>query len=545
MLRRSFLALPLGAAAGEKKLELGGVSEKHAMVPMRDGTRLSTWLYMPQGRGPWPVIYEQRYAPIRSDRTRLESAGFARRGHVVATQSFRGAQDSEGTFLAYRALGLSEQKDGADTIAWFLEQPWCNGKVGSYGASQGGYAQNFLAASQPKALDAQYLVDFGASLFHHGYRIGGAARPERFRGMCATAGAPEDGEAMLAEQLRHPGYDAWWDVENTMLHFDKMAAPSFLVGSWFDRVNLGVVDTWIGRRRAHPGKQQLILGPWVHGRYNKDALEVGELTFPEHSQFSIPEHQMRWFDHHLAGKRNGIEKDPPVRYYVMGACGEPGAPGHEWREADDWPVPAEPRPYYLLDGGRLSPAAHDKTRQSATEWMSDPYNPPVLEGRQPQSGIDQRRFEKHLGVRTFTTKPLAQAVEWTGLVKAKLFVSSTAPDTDIIVRLTDVYPDGRSILISDMVRRLRFRNGFDEQELLEPGEIVPVEIEITWLSHVFNRGHRIRLTVCSGGAPYWEINPQTGEAIAADLPSKMRPARNAVWHAGEHRSALVAPVRKG
>jgi putative CocE/NonD family hydrolase len=389
------------------------------------------------------------------------------------------------------------------------------------------------------------MVDFGASLFHHGYRIGGAARPERFRGMCETAGAAEDGEAMLAEQLRHPTYDSWWDVENTMLHFDKMAAPSFLIGSWFDRVNLGVVDTWAGRRKAHPGKQQLILGPWVHGRYNKDTVEVGELTFPEQSKFSVTEHQMRWFDRYLKGEANGMEKDPAVRYYTMGACGELGAPGHEWREAEDWPVPSKPTPYYLLDGGRLSDDSGARAGQSSSEWRSDPYNPPVLEGRQPQSGIDQRPFEEHAGVKTFTTEPLAEPVEWTGLVKAKLFVSSTARDTDAIVRLTDVYPDGRSILLSDMVRRLRFRNGFEKEELLEPGEVVPVEIDITWLSHVFNRGHRVRVTVCSAGAPYWEVNPQTGEAIGADLPKKMQPARNAVWHAGGHRSALIAPVREG
>lgn len=544
MQRRAFLALPLAAAApaADSKLDLGGVSEKHVMVPMRDGTRLSTWLYTPRGRGPWPVIYEQRYAPIRADRTRIESAEFASKGYVVATQSFRGAQDSEGEFLAYRALGLGEQKDGADTIAWFLEQPWCNGKIGSYGASQGGYAQNFLAASQPEALHAQYLVDFGASLFHHGYRIGGAARPQRFLGMCATAGAAEDGKKMLAEQLRHQAYDSWWDVENTMLHFDKMSAPSFLVGSWFDRVNLGVVDTWIGRHKAHPGKQQLILGPWSHGRYNKDTLEIGELIFPEQSKFSIVEHQMRWFDHYLKGEKNGIGDDPAVRYYVMGACGEPGAPGHEWREAANWPVPSKETPYYLLDDGRLTSDAAAKARRRATEWMSDPNSPPVLGGAQPRSGSDQRPFEQHAGVKTFTTQPLSEPVEWTGLVKAKLYVSSTAKDTDVLVRLTDVYPDGRSILISDMVRRMRFRNGYEKEELLETGQVYPVEIDITWLSHVFNAGHRIRVTVCSAGAPYWELNPQTGKAITAETPARMEPARNAVWHAGEHRSALIAPT---
>ncbi|MEZ5365503.1 MAG: CocE/NonD family hydrolase [Bryobacterales bacterium] len=384
------------------------------------------------------------------------------------------------------------------------------------------------------------MVDFGASLFHHGYRIGGAARPLRFRGMCETAAAAEDGEKMLAEQLRHQAYDRWWDVENTMLHFDAMSAPSFLIGSWFDRVNLGVVDTWTGRHKAHPGKQQLILGPWVHGRYNKDTLEVGELTFPEQSKFSVVDHQMRWFDHHLKGEQNGIGDDAPVRYYVMGACGEPGAPGHQWRESKVWPVPARSTPYYLHEKGALG--LKEPKGAGKTEWTSDPNNPPELKGNQPQSGQDQRKFESHDGVRTFTSEPLQTPVEWTGLVKAKLYVSSDAPDTDILVRLTDVYPDGRSILLSDMVRRMRFRNGFEKQEFLEPGEVYPVEIDITWLSHIFNKGHRIRVTVCSAGAPYWEVNPQTGEAITADLPKTMRTAQNAVWHSGKHRSAIIAPL---
>ncbi len=544
MLRRTFLSLPILAApvlAQSKKLDLGGVREKHVWVPMRDGTKLSTYLYLPPGDGPWPVIYEQRYADLRGDRTRLESADFARSGYVVVTQNFRGAHRSKGQFIAYRALGLGEQTDGADTIAWFLQQKWCDGKVGSYGASQGGYAQNFLAGSQPKALHAQYMVDFGASLFHHGYRIGGAARPDRLRGMCETAGASEDGEKLLADQLAHPTYDDWWKVEDSTLHFDKMSAPSFLIGSWFDRVSMGVVETFQGRQKAHPGKQQMILGPWVHGRYNKDSAEVGELTFLENSKFSVVEHQMKWFDHYLKGEQNGVDRDPPVRYYVMGACGEPGAPGHQWREAETWPPKSRETAYRLLGHGRLS-AGGEQAGTDSTDWIADPYNTPALKGAQPQSGMDQRHLEVHSGVVVFSTAVLAEPVEWTGMIRVRLFLSSSARDTDAIVRITDVYPDGRSILLTDMVRRLRFRNGFEREEPLTPGQIYEVEFDVAWLSHIFNRGHRIRVSVCSHAAPYWEINPQTGGPVTADLPKQMHVARNALWHSTDKPSAILAPV---
>lgn len=543
MRRRTFLALPALAAAPlaqAEKLDLGGVREKHVWVKMRDGVKLSTYLYFPSGDGPWPVIYEQRYAPIRADRTRLESADFARRGYVVCTQSFRGAQRSKGQFLAYRALGLGEQTDGADTIAWFLEQDWCDGKIGSYGASQGGYAQNFLAASQPKALHAQYMVDFGASLFHHGYRIGGAARPLRLIGMCETAGAGEDGAILVADQLDHPAYDDWWAVENTMPHFSRMSAPSFLIGSWFDHVSLGVVETFQGRQKHHPGKQQMILGPWTHGRYNKDSGRVGELEFPEKSKFSVVEHQMKWFDHYLKGKPTAVDEDPAVRYYVMGAS-EPNAPGHEWRSADSWPPPTQETAYRLLDKGRLL-RGRVAAGGASTAWVADPLNPPVLEGRQPQSGMDQRNLEAHSGALTFTTPALEEPEEWTGMIRARLFLSSSARDTDAIVRLTDVYPDGRSILLTDMVRRLRFRNDFSREELLEPGQAYEVAFDVGWMSHIFNRGHRIRISLCSHAAPYWEINPQTGDAITASPPQRMQVAHNAVWHSAGKESAILAPV---
>lgn len=285
----------------------------------------------------------------------------------------------------------------------------------------------------------------------------------------------------------------------------------------------------------------MILGPWVHGRYNKDAGKVGELEFPEKSKFSVVEHQMQWFDHYLKGEPNGVNRDAPVRYYVMGACGEPGAPGHEWRNAQSWPPPSNETAYRLLDKRRLS-AGSEKPSAESTTWVADPHNPPKLEGRQPQSGLDQRNLENHSGVLTFTTDALTEPVEWTGMMRARLYMSSSARDTDAIVRVTDVYPDGRSILLTDMVRRLRFRNGFERQDLLEPDKVNKVEFDISWISHIFNRRHRIRISVCSHAAPYWEINPQTGEAITVDLPPRMQVAHNALWHAPGKESAILAPV---
>jgi len=147
-------------------------------------------------------------------------------------------------------------------------------------------------------------------------------------------------------------------------------------------------------------------------------------------------------------------------------------------------------------------------------------------------------------VRTFTSDVLTEPVEWTGQVKAELYVSSTARDTDFIVRLSDVYPDGRSILIMDYPRRARYREGFTKEVLMEPGKVVQVPLEVGWLSQVFHRGHRIRVTVASTGAPLYEPNPQNGEALTIEFPSNAVIATNRIHHEREYASRIIAPVAK-
>ena len=168
-----------GLVAQEEKVAQG-VFRKHVMIPMRDGKKLSTYLFFPEGKGPWPVLYEQRYADIKSPAMGKSYEKLVRAGYVVALENFRGAGQSEGTWVGYRALGWGELKDGYDTVEWLAKQPWSTGKIGTLGSSQAGFAQNFLAVTQPPHLVCQYMIDTGLSLYHEGYRIGGATRQERF-----------------------------------------------------------------------------------------------------------------------------------------------------------------------------------------------------------------------------------------------------------------------------------------------------------------------------------------------------------------------------
>lgn len=540
----SLLVLSLSLVASAAEPDLGGVAERHEMIPMRDGKRLSAWLYFPQGKGPWPAVFEQRYADLRGVGTRQAAAKLAAEGFVVAMVNFRGTYESEGTWVGYRALAWGELQDGFDSCEWLAAQPWCTGNIGTFGSSQGGYAQNFLAVTQPPHLKCQYMVDTGLSLFQEGYRIGGATKPERFKKMDAVCRNPADNRRLMEEWFRHPNYDDYWRAEDCSLHFDRMNVPCFTIGSWFDFMNQGSIASFQGRQHHggpnSRGKQQLAIGPWLHGRLNK-GNRVGELTFPENAVWPEQEHMVRWFNHWLKGEDNGVERDPTVRYYAMGALGEPAAPGNVWRSADDFPPAAAATSYYLQSAGKLTNAAPDR-QGGATSYLSDPLHPMEIPGVGFPGARDARPFEQQSEVRTFTSAPLEEPVEWTGRVKAELFVSSTARDTDFIVRVSDVYPDGRSMLLIDYPLRARYREGFEREVLLEPGKVAKLAFDVGWLSQIFNRGHRIRVTVASAGAPFYEPNPQTGKPLTIEFPSDAVAATNTVHHRQGEASRIIAPV---
>lgn len=539
-----WLLLPAGLVSAQADVDLGTVSESHVMIPMRDGKRLSAYLYLPSGKGPWPALFEQRYADLRGVGTRKSAAKLAEAGYGVVLVNFRGTHLSEGEWVGYRALGWGELQDGYDTCEWLAEQPWCTGGVGTLGSSQGGFAQNFLAVAQPPHLKCQYMVDTGLSLFHEGYRIGGITRPQRFESLAKVCRNPEDNRRLVEEWFRHPHYDDYWRAEDCTLHFDKMNVPCFTIGSWYDFMNQGSILSFQGRQdrggELSRGTQQLVIGPWLHGRLNK-GYRVGDLVYPENAEWPEFEHMVRWFDHWLKGTDNGVEREPAVRYYVMGAVDEEQAPGNVWRTAADWPPPSTPAPLYLQAEGGLSAAAPTHA-DSSTSYLSDPRQPMEIPGTAFLGARDARPFEQQPEVRTFTTAPLESPVEWTGRVRAELFLESTARDTDVIVRVSDVYPDGRSILIVEYPWRARYREGLDREALLEPGQVHKLAFDVGWMSQIFNSGHRIRVTIASTGAPLYEPNPQTGGPQTIEFPEDAVTATNTLHHNVNYASRILAPV---
>lgn len=547
LFRPAVLLIVLAASAGlasAADVDLGDITETHVMIPMRDGVRLSAYVYTPPGKGPWPVVFEQRYADLKGAETRKSFAKMAEHGYVVCGLNFRGAQQSEGTWVGYRALAWGEKKDGYDACEWLATQPWSNGKVGTFGSSQAGFAQNFLAVTQPPHLVCQYMIDTGLSLYHEGYRIGGTTRPIRFKGMGAVCRVPEHNDALLAEWFQHPTYDAYWADEDCTPHFAKMNVPCCTIGSWYDFMCVGSIDSYIGRQhhggKNSRGRQQLLIGPWLHGRFNKGNI-VAEMKYPENANFDILAHMMRYFDHYLKGKDNGVDRDEPVKYYVMGALGEPNAPGNEWRTAKDWPLAAKPTSYYLQEGSWLN-TEKPTAETAASNYEADPQNPAKIPAGGFPGAKDARGFEEQKNVLTFTTEPLTAPVEWTGRVQAELFVTSSTRDADFIVRVSDVYPDGRSILIIDYIRRGRYRDGYEKEVFFEPGKIEKVAFDVGNLSQIFNKGHRIRVTIASTGAPFFEVNPNTGEPLTIESPKNAVTSKITLQHNTKFASRVIAPV---
>ncbi len=411
------------------------------MVPMRDGVRLATDVYVPARNGSpltgsWPTLLERtpygRHRPSRSERslaepdqakTRAEVARlFVERGYVVVYQDVRGRYDSEGAYRKY----LDDAPDGYDTCAWILQQPWCDGQIGTKGLSYAAHTQGALASAGAPGVAAMFLDSGGFSnSYQGGIRQGGAFElkqatwayrnalespevtedPERraameavdihrwFREMPWSPGASPvalapDYEAYLFEQWTKGTFDDYWKQPGIYaegFHDQWPDAPMVHMSSWFDPYPRTATENYIGLRSQKRGPVRLILGPWTHG--DRSLTWAGDVDFGPAATLDgqlatdFWELRIRWFDHWLRGVANGVGEEAAVRYFVMGGGtglrnGE-GRMDHggRWRSADDWPIPgAVDTSYFLTHEGTLSLSAPTGDGGRLV-YQHDPANP--------------------------------------------------------------------------------------------------------------------------------------------------------------------------
>jgi len=509
------------------------------MVEMRDGIKLETDVYLPPGDGPFPAVL------MRSVYGRGAGAQLAqpqnKQGIALVVQDTRGRGGSEGKDMVFADDGWGENQDGADTVAWIAGQNWSNGKIATAGGSALGIVQVMMAPATD-LVDAQSIVVASSNFYGQIAYQGGVWRKSLTEGWTAMQ---KTNEYIVPAWQAHPTYDTFWQMYNAEPKAPDITAPAVHIGGWWDIFNQGTINNFVTRQHnggeGARGKQKLIMGPWVHGVKRK----IGDIELPENFNFDFGKYERRFFAACLLGKDDGILAEPAVNYYTLGDVDNPDGPGNEWRTANDWPpFPTVATSFYLRTDGHLAtePAAADI---SPLAYTYDPANPCPTHGGQnlllPAGPFDQREVSGRGDVFKFATEPLAEPLEITGQVFAKLYVSTDAPDTDFTAKLVDIYPDGREILMLDGIRRLKFRNGYEKAEPLPPGEVGEITIDLWSISLIFNKGHRIGLQISSSNHPRFEINPNSGD----DFPTteNLRPANNKIYIDATHPSALILPVR--
>ena len=510
------------------------------MVPMRDGTKLATDYFLPPGDGPFPVIVTR--SPYAKKAGHVFSMLFGAKGMAFVIQDTRGRGDSEGTDAVFGDDGWGEHQDGVDTIQWVKAQPWCNGKVGTFGMSALAITSLLCAsAGDPLTCQASWV---GASQFYGEIAYSGGV----FLKALAEKWTESQGSKYICDTWKsHPTYDAYWQGYNMDARAPKVDAPGLHVGGWWDIFGQGTVNAFASRQhngaKNSKGQQYLIIGPWGHG--GPMGAKYGDLPLKDNNKFDINSETLNFLAYYLTEDTGKPFDAPAVRYYTVGDVEAPDAPGNEWRTADDWPpFPTTETPLYLSADKSLSPTAPD----SADAKLSFVFNPgdpcPTKGGANltiDPGSFDQRELESRPDVLAFASAPLDAPIQKTGQVRVRLYVSTDAADTDFTAKLLDIYPDGRAFNMLDGIRRVRFRKGYEKPELLTAGDVGELEIELGPISLIVNKGHRIGVHISSSNYPRYEVNPNTG----ADFPvegGEMRTAVNVIHMDKEHPSALVMPT---
>jgi uncharacterized protein len=532
--------------------EFSVTKHSNLRVAMPDGVSLATDLYRPQNDGRYPTILVRTPYGRSNPLVDFAYQRLAERGYNVVSQDCRGRFGSEGVFEPY----VHEAEDGRATIDWIAGQPWSDGQVAMWGRSYVGYVQWAAASTGSPHLKA--LVP-SITMAHLGYDADAGFKLDRTLRWLYILDALQNEQRPawqnlarmvsrgLQDRVVARGYDhlplstldeavlgrpvptyrtwiehsepeaAYWQAVDFRPRVRDVELPIHLVAGWYDIFLDGQLADYAALVAA--GRQPyLTVGPWAHmdPELPWETLRVG----------------IDWFDAHLKGK-TGRLRPQPVRLYVMGA--------DEWREYDSWPPPAGHTPYFLHENGFLSPE-RPTAGSPPDRYRYDPADPtPHVGGAllSAHAGArDNRVLEARPDVLTYTTEPLVETLEIIGPLRLQLYVRSNRAHTDFVGRLCDVWPDGRSMNISDGFFRIRPGKGVPQ-----PDGTLLIEMHLSPTAYCFQPGHRLRLQVASGAHPRIARNPGTGEYNL--YSAEMVTADQELFHDEARPSALILPIFPG
>jgi len=548
-------------------------------VPMRDGTvlRADVWLPGKQGRFP-TLVYRTPYGKEDAPKEWTTFQKLPQRGYAVVIQDVRGRYASDGEFVPYQ----NEGKDGYDTIEWAARQPWSDGKVGTFGLSYPGAVQWLAAVENPPHLKAMIpAMTFATprNFFYSGGLFDGswlewiwmniAPDLRKRKNLDGPKTYKEAREAWKTERerleaylplrdlpdlklvapfyyewLAHPPADKWWDWAELRNKYDRVHCAVLNFSGWYDEGYGpdGATTNFNGLLAARKGSSdpatRTIIGPWTHGA--QDSQNSGERDFGATAPVDYDELILRWMDHYLKDVENHIEKEAPVRIFVMGT--------NAWRDERRWPLPrAKETSLYLSADSEIAHTgtltngpANSKARKSS--FISDPRNP-VSDTYHAYGAHDYRVLAGREDVLGFDSEPMEKDTEVTGPITAEIYVSADVKDFDLWVRLLDVAPDGTAFNLMSPgldVQRASYHDETPKPGLLTPGQIYKLRLDRLLTSNTFLKGHKIRVQLSGAFYPHFSRNLQTGQSEI--MAKEMKIGRVTIYHDAVHASRVIVPI---
>ncbi len=580
---------------------MGVLVEKNVPAAMRDGTTLMSNVYSPSEGGPYPVLLTR--LPYGKDlplgTSFLDPVKAAEAGYIVVVQDVRGRYRSEGKFVPF----VREYEDGYDTVEWAARLAGADGSVGTYGLSYFGKTQWHAAVMRPPSLKSMVpSLTWGNHL--NGVQMRGGVQELGLMQFWAQTALTLDlllrkysgdreriGEKLpelvgtIDELLAGGGYDVLpltdlpnpddlapfveggfgrgvddesWDYLNIDGKYESVEAPAFHIGGWYDCFIGETLKQYgamkVRSREAGIRPPRLMVGPWTHGDFGST---LGDLDFGIGSsgvfldyRGDLTDVHLRWFDATLKGDEDALEGTPPVQVFVMGE--------NRWRGYEEWPPPgSHTEEWYLISDGSLR-REPGRVADEPARYDYDPEDPvptvggPVLMADIHRPGPrDQRGIEARSDVLVYTGPLLESAYTVLGPVYATLFAASSAPDTDFVTRLVDVYPDGRAICVADGILRASARESYPAPGVvrpvvpspIEPGDVYKYVIDLWATGITFLPGHRMRVEVTSSSHPRWERNLNTGDG--AFRSSRTEIAHQTIFNDAGRPSRITLTVLEG
>jgi uncharacterized protein len=554
--------------------------EKNVAIPMRDGVTLGADIYRPAAPGKYPVMLSR--TPYNKNGQAKWGNFFAQHGYIAVIVDSRGLNASEGKWSPY----VDEGRDGYDTQQWIGKQPWCDGKMGMFGRSYPAYTQvvtapyrsPYLKAIMPEAAQSSNFEAVWSwnGIYHLALGLSWGPQQEAIAEKKPRPSPPWV-EVMnhlplkssmdivgvhsqfVTDTLTHETDDSFWKAMSIRDKYAEMDVPSFHLTGWYDDLVHETIMNFVNMRKSSRSEnarrwQKLLIGPWGHGV--RSDPKYGDMDFGPQMLTDLQQLHLHWYDYHLKGVRNGLDKEAPIRIFVMGE--------NKWRDEQEWPLSrAREMRMYLGSAGHANTRMGDGTLSEKTpstelpdKYAYDPRYPVPTYGGHGSGGggitrdgafsiqgpMDQRDTEQRNDVLVYSSEALSQDTEVTGTVTLDLFFSTDVRDTDFFATLSDVYPDGKTILLTEGALRARYRDSLTKTNLLTPNQTYEVKIPLWETSNLFKAGHRIRIHLTSSNFPRFNRNLNSGKAMADETEDDIHVAHQVILHDSTHPSSISLPV---